>query len=101
MIPNLTSQASNTRSLSASNISSTSNNAIPEIDDTQDFMCPITQDIMEYPVLAADGRNYERTAIIEWLKKSGEYEYRFKLKYNTTANVNTNYGATLNLTNSF
>lgn len=33
------------------------------------FICPITQDIMEDPVMAADGFNYERAAIVEWLKR--------------------------------
>ena len=27
------------------------------------FMCPITREVMEYPVLARDGNSYERSAI--------------------------------------
>jgi len=33
------------------------------------FLCPITHSIMSDPVLASDGRTYEREAIIEWLEK--------------------------------
>lgn len=31
------------------------------------FLCPITQDLMEDPVVAADGYTYERQAIQQWL----------------------------------
>ena len=35
------------------------------------FVCPITQEVMQDPVIAvADGNTYERAAIVEWLKKS-------------------------------
>jgi len=37
-------------------------NDIPE-----EFICPITQDIMNYPVLCSDGFVYEKAAIQEWL----------------------------------
>jgi len=36
---------------------------VPEL-----YLCPITQDLMEDPVMAADGFTYERKAIMEWLK---------------------------------
>jgi len=32
------------------------------------FTCPITQDIMSDPVIAADGHSYERAAIARWLQ---------------------------------
>jgi hypothetical protein len=32
-----------------------------------DYMCPITQEIMECPVMCTDGHTYERAAIAEWL----------------------------------
>lgn len=32
------------------------------------FLCPITLEIMNCPVLASDGHTYEKNAIIEWLK---------------------------------
>ena len=32
-----------------------------------EFMCPITQDTMTDPVIAADGHCYERAAIARWL----------------------------------
>ena len=32
-----------------------------------DFICPITTEIMSDPVMAADGHAYERTAIERWL----------------------------------
>jgi len=34
----------------------------------KDFVCPITLEIMENPVIAADGHSYERTALENWLK---------------------------------
>ncbi|GLI65260.1 hypothetical protein VaNZ11_008749 [Volvox africanus] len=32
------------------------------------FLCPITQDVMDDPVIATDGYTYERHAIMQWLK---------------------------------
>ena len=32
-----------------------------------DFICPITQDLMRYPVKCSDGYIYEKAAIQEWL----------------------------------
>ena len=34
------------------------------------FICPITQDIMETPMVGADGRSYERGAIEEALRRN-------------------------------
>ena len=34
----------------------------------EDYICPITQDLMEDPVVAADGNSYELQAITEWLQ---------------------------------
>ena len=31
------------------------------------FMCPITQELMEDPVVTADGQTYERKEVTEWL----------------------------------
>lgn len=36
------------------------------------FLCPITQEVFEDPVLAEDGFTYERTAIAEWLRSGSE-----------------------------
>ena len=37
------------------------------MDDTsEDFICPITQEIMDDPVIAVDGHTYDRIAIEEW-----------------------------------
>jgi len=33
-----------------------------------DYLCPITHELMNDPVMAADGHTYERTAIGRWLK---------------------------------
>ncbi|KAF7096819.1 hypothetical protein CFC21_098717 [Triticum aestivum] len=33
------------------------------------FICPISQEVMDDPCVAADGHTYERTAIEAWLKK--------------------------------
>ncbi len=35
------------------------------------FLCPITFERFKDPVTAPDGRNYERTAIVAWLKTHG------------------------------
>jgi len=35
----------------------------------QDCCCPITQDVMKDPVIAADGHTYERTAIEHWFQE--------------------------------
>ena len=34
----------------------------------QNFVCPITQEVMKDPVIAADGHTYERAAIEGWFK---------------------------------
>ena len=36
--------------------------------DPADFKCPISQEVMTDPVLAADGHTYEREMIAEWLR---------------------------------
>lgn len=33
------------------------------------YLCPITTEVMDDPVIAADGYTYERSAIEEWFKK--------------------------------
>ena len=33
------------------------------------FVCPITQAVMEDPVMTADGHTYERAAIEQWLRE--------------------------------
>jgi hypothetical protein len=33
----------------------------------EEFVCPITQDVMTFPVLCSDGFIYEKAAIEEWL----------------------------------
>ena len=30
------------------------------------YLCPITREVMEYSVIAADGHSYERAAIEQW-----------------------------------
>ena len=39
------------------------------IEIPRDYLCPITQDMMENPVVAADGHSYEQSAIHEWLRR--------------------------------
>ncbi|EOD04980.1 hypothetical protein EMIHUDRAFT_107448 [Emiliania huxleyi CCMP1516] len=38
-----------------------------EEEPPDDFICPITTEVMSDPVMAADGQSYERTAIERWL----------------------------------
>lgn len=40
-----------------------------EVDVPQDFVCPITHEIMIDPVMVEDGFSYERAAIMEWFAK--------------------------------
>ncbi|XP_064471946.1 WD repeat, SAM and U-box domain-containing protein 1-like [Ornithodoros turicata] len=44
--------------------------SLPDDDGTlpEEFYCPITQELMKDPVVAADGYTYERTAIMQWLE---------------------------------
>lgn len=42
------------------------------VDVPDDFLCPITQDIMRDPVTCSDGFTYERNAIAEWFM-SGKF----------------------------
>ena len=35
-----------------------------------EFLCPISMELMEDPVLCADGQTYERKHIMEWLQRS-------------------------------
>ena len=41
--------------------------AMADEDMPEHFMCPLTMDVMVDPVLAADGHNYEREALVQWL----------------------------------
>ncbi len=34
----------------------------------ENFVCPITADLMEDPVICAEGQSFERAAIVEWLR---------------------------------
>jgi hypothetical protein len=36
-----------------------------------EFICPISMDIMKDPVICEDGYSYEKNNIINWLKRSG------------------------------
>lgn len=44
--------------------------ALSEIPD--EFICPITYELMRDPVVLSDGHTYEKSAIEEWLKKHGK-----------------------------
>jgi len=41
-----------------------------------DLICPITQELMNNPVIAADGHTYERVAIERWLKTNTTHRIR-------------------------
>jgi U-box domain len=34
-----------------------------------EFLCPITMEIMDYPVLSRHGHNFERSAIVAWIEE--------------------------------
>lgn len=42
-----------------------------EEDIPEEFLCPITQELMTDPVLTPYGHSYQRSAIIQWLAKPG------------------------------
>jgi hypothetical protein len=52
-----------------------------------EFICPITQIIMEDPILMPDKYSYERSAITQWLQQKGESPM-------TTEKMSINQGVT-------
>ena len=38
------------------------------VDIPEDYLCPITQELMQNPVVAADGHTYEEKAVVQWLQ---------------------------------
>jgi len=44
---------------------------IDEEDIPEQYICPITQEIMKDPVTCKDGSTYERSAIEDWIEKKG------------------------------
>jgi len=42
---------------------------LSEDEPPEEFLCPITQELMKDPVVASDGHTYERMAIEEWIQK--------------------------------
>lgn len=41
----------------------------------EEFICPITQDIMDDPVIDKDGTSYEKSAIVDWIKSKNGIAY--------------------------
>ena len=41
-----------------------------EVQKEKEFICPITQKIMEEPVITPYGTTYEKSAIIDWMAKN-------------------------------
>lgn len=41
-------------------------------EEYEKYWCPITGEVMDDPVIAADGYTYERSAIEDWLSRSKE-----------------------------
>jgi hypothetical protein len=48
-----------------------SNNSIAQ-DIPEDFLCPITQELMINPLMSRTGINYEMSAIMEWISKHND-----------------------------
>jgi hypothetical protein len=56
-----------------------------EMNIPQDYLCPISQEIMTDPVMAADGQTYDRKSIEKWLsKKTGRSPLNGSSLSNTT-----------------
>ncbi|XP_039167670.1 U-box domain-containing protein 33 isoform X2 [Eucalyptus grandis] len=71
-IQTLCEQASSSDRSSGGTQQSSSSHHSPGEEHTQPpsyFLCPITQELMEDPVMAADGHTYEAEAIREWLNR--------------------------------
>ncbi|KAL3908853.1 MAG: hypothetical protein SGILL_008323 [Bacillariaceae sp.] len=43
-----------------------------EIDVPEEFLCPLTLEIMNDPVVSKDGKNFDRRAILKWLGKGND-----------------------------
>ena len=54
-----------TSSCNAALYNTAENDCIPH-----EFICPLTLEIMVYPLMDRSGRSYERTAILEWITKN-------------------------------
>jgi hypothetical protein len=61
--------------LHPSSFRTTQNNMSQVIDDScapQEFVCPISLQIMKDPVMSKFGQNYDRQAILQWLNRGNE-----------------------------
>jgi hypothetical protein len=45
-------------------------NVTTEWSEYESFLCPITQEIMQDPVITPNGISYERKAVLNWLEKN-------------------------------
>jgi hypothetical protein len=52
------------------NQSNQSNQVTTEWSEYESFLCPISQEIMQDPVITPNGISYERKTIINWLEKN-------------------------------
>ena len=43
-----------------------------EVETPDEYLCPITHELMRDPVIASDGYSYERSAIAAWLGSGGD-----------------------------
>lgn len=57
----------------------------------QEFLCPITMNIMQDPVVGPDGHTYERTAIVDWLTTSGQNQSPMTREPMTVDQLKPNY----------
>ena len=68
MIGHTTSSGSWEKGSGAAGPSKASEAAAKAAEVPDDYICPITTEIMTDPVITADGFTYERAAITEWLR---------------------------------
>ena len=40
-----------------------------EVEEPQEYVCIITQELMENPVIAEDGYSYEKESIVRWMRE--------------------------------
>jgi hypothetical protein len=54
-------------------LSSITNDISESVDHIpEDFLCPLTLEIMDDPVVSKDGKNFDRRAILQWLHKGND-----------------------------
>jgi len=71
-----TSSASSNYECKAFNLEQEFDSYVDSISPSRELVCPITQEVLQDPVVAEDGHTYERSALMKWFSM-GRYVIRF------------------------